>query len=442
MNFFDKLQHLDRRYIYIVVALAIIIPFLIPFNQRTYTTEPVENIYQLIDSYAGTVNEEGEKEFQEKAILMVFSHDAGTMPELFPMEVSVLRHCFLRKVRVFTLCFTPVAAPLMDYAITTVKEEFPNIKSGEDYINFGYKPAALYMPIVLGMGDNISKAIETDAEGRNIENLDAMKNITNYNEMNFIIEFSASTAGGTWYTFARARFGAKVGAGITAVMAADQYPYIQTGQLVGILGGLKGAAEYEELVDIFANHKLEANGKNLIKDFDGNLVKVKKAQFMGPTDDKTFDEIGMCIYERKDGFHIKDEYGNLVNAEDARRVRDIGNNLVKVGDTDLVRNSDGYYITSLMKEKMDAGDEKKIGRFDRYVQVNEQTIPDSRRFSKEVVKDSKEAINITGESVLYKFKMARIGMNAQTVAHLMIILFIVLGNIGFFLQKRREKLGK
>ncbi len=442
MNFFDKLQNLDRRYIYIVVALAIIIPFLIPFNQRTYTTEPVENIYQLIDSYAGTVNEDGEKEFQEKAILMVFSHDAGTMPELFPMEISVLRHCFLRHVRVFTLCFTPVASPLMDYAITTVKEEFPNIKSGEDYINFGYKPAALYMPIVLGMGDNIAKAVETDAEGRNIENLDAMKNITNYNEMNFIIEFSASTAGVTWYTFARARFGAKVGAGITAVMAADQYPYIQSGQLVGILGGLKGAAEYEELVDVFANHKLEANGKNLIKDHDGYLIKVKKAQNMGPTEDKTFDEIGMCIYERKDGFHIKDENGNLINAEDARRIRDKGNNLVKVNDTNLIKNSEGFYITSTMKEKIEAGNEKQIGRFDRYVHLGDEMLPDGRRFSKEIVKDGEEGITITGESVLYKFKMARIGMNAQTVAHLMIILFIILGNIGFFLQKRREKLGK
>ncbi len=443
MNLFDKLQHLDRRYIYIVVALAIIIPFLIPFNQRTYTTEPVENIYQLIDSYAGRITEEGEKEFQEKAVLLVFSHDAGTMPELFPMEVSVLRHCFLRKVRVFTLCFTPVASPLMDFAITTVKEEFPNIKSGEDYINFGYKPAALYMPIVLGMGDNIAKAVETDAEGRNIENLDAMKDITNYNEMNFIIEFSASSAGGTWYTFARARFGAKVAAGITAVMAADQYPYIQTGQLVGILGGLKGAAEYEELVDVFANHKLEATGKNLIRDYDGNLVKVKKPQFMGRIEDKTFDEVGMSIYERKDGFHIKDENGNVVLSENARRVRDFGGNLVKVDGTNLVRNDEGFYITKAMKEKKQTGDEKKINRFDRYVMAgDDMLIPDSRRFSKEIVKDADEGITITGENVLYKFKMARIGMNAQTVAHLMIILFIILGNIGFFLQKRREKLGK
>jgi len=40
INFFERMQALDRRYIYLVVALAIIIPLLVPFNSRTYVTEP------------------------------------------------------------------------------------------------------------------------------------------------------------------------------------------------------------------------------------------------------------------------------------------------------------------------------------------------------------------------------------------------------------------
>jgi hypothetical protein len=305
MNIFDKIQALDRRWIYLVVALCIIIPFLVPFNQKTYTTEPVENIYQLIDSYAGR---------DDRAILLSLSHDASTMPELFPMEVAILRHCFERKVKVFTICFMPTAAPLIDYAINTVKEEFPDVKSGVDYCNFGYKPGALTLPIVLGMGDDIAAAVETDAEGRKIENLPIMQNIKNYNELNLIIETSGSNYGFLWITFARARFGANVAAGITAVMAADAYPFIQSGQLVGILGGLKGAAEYEKLVDVFA-----ANQRN---------------------------------------------------------------------------------------------------------------------FSKEVIKNT--WVDVTDKDILYKFKTARIGMNAQSVAHIMIIVFILLGNIGYFINKRKE----
>jgi hypothetical protein len=44
------------------------------------------------------------------------------------------------------------------------------------------------------------------------------------------------------------RYGVKVAAGITAVSAPDFYPYFETGQLSGMLGGMKGAAEYEDAV--------------------------------------------------------------------------------------------------------------------------------------------------------------------------------------------------
>jgi hypothetical protein len=40
-----------------------------------------------------------------------------------------------------------------------------------------------------------------------------------------------------------------VGAGITAVSASEFYPYLQTGQFSGLMIGMKGAAEYEELVE-------------------------------------------------------------------------------------------------------------------------------------------------------------------------------------------------
>lgn len=314
MNFFERVQKLDRRWIYLVVAIAIFLPLIIPFDSRTYTTEPSEKLYRLIDSYAPTANEKAIE--KDRAVLMVFSHDASTMPELFPMELAILRHCFERKIKVFTLTFLPSAAPIMDYAINTVKEEFPEIKSGENYVNFGYKIGALALPMVLGMGEDIAEAVDIDAEGRKISSLPIMKNVKNYNEMNLIMEFSGSAAGGMWITYARSKFGANVGVGVTAVMAADEYPYLQTGQITGMLAGLKGAAEYEKLVDIFAS-----KGKEFSRD-----------QLRNNLDDKA----------------------------------------------------------------------------------------------------------ITNKDIKYKFKQARIGMNAQSVAHIMIIIFILIGNIGYFIQKYKS----
>ena len=305
MNFFEKIQALDRRWIYLIVAIAIIVPLVIPYNSVTNTTAPSENIYKMIDSYQGR---------DDRAVLLCFSHNASTMPELFPMEVAILRHCFLRDVKVFTLCFIPDAAPLVAYAINKVKENIDKeVVSGEDYLNIGYKPGALFLPIVLGMGQNISEAVETDSEGRSLASLPIMKNIRNYDELNLIVETSGSAMGQSWITYARSKFGANVAAGITAVMAADAYPYIQSGQLVGILTGLKGAAEYEKMVDVFA-------------------------------------------------------------------ANDIG-------------------------------------------------------FSKKKLDNTR--VDITDPKINKQFRKARIGMNAQSVAHLMIIVFIILGNIGYFIERRK-----
>ena len=37
--------------------------------------------------------------------------------------------------------------------------------------------------------------------------------------------------------------------GVTGVMASDYYPYLQSRQIFGLLPGVKGAAEYERLLD-------------------------------------------------------------------------------------------------------------------------------------------------------------------------------------------------
>ncbi|RME31938.1 MAG: hypothetical protein D6800_00340, partial [Candidatus Zixiibacteriota bacterium] len=39
-----------------------------------------------------------------------------------------------------------------------------------------------------------------------------------------------------------------VGAGVTAVSAPKYYAYVGSGQMTGLLGGMRGAAEYEQLV--------------------------------------------------------------------------------------------------------------------------------------------------------------------------------------------------
>lgn len=378
MNLFERLQKLDRRWIYIVIALAIVIPLLIPYNSDNVTSPPTENVYKMIDEMAGKEN---------RAVLLSFWHDSSTMPELYPMEIAILRHCFERNIKVFTLSFLPTGAPIIDMAINTVKEEYPDIQSGVNYCNFGYIPAALIMPTIIGMGDNIAKAVPNDAEGRKTENLPIMKGINSYSEMNLVIEFSGSVAGGYWLTYARPKFGTNIAVGVTAVMAADEYPYLQSGQFIGMLAGLKGAAEYEKMVDVFAAYRdpenMQKNGRPFSKDVLGkseiqDLIKITtqtKAKF-------TADEFTKFLAQ----YPAKDQ--QLMQQAKA--------------------TEEGKVVIDISKLKAD-----------------------------DFSKPAWEGLNRMTRNTLYKFKVARVGMNAQSVAHIMIILFIVIGNIGYFVQKAR-----
>jgi hypothetical protein len=338
MNFIKNLQGLYRRYVFVFIAVAIIIPLAFPFKSVTYTTSPVESLYQIIDSYSpyvraddlnndGIISDEEVDAFKlDRAIFIDVYHDAATMPELFPMEVAVMRHCIYRRVPFYTFTILATAVPLIEEALSVVTEEIEKtgrvIERGKDYINIGYKPAALYLPILLGMGDDIAAAVETDSDGNRIENLPMYRDtaIRNYTQMNLVYETSGNDQGLSWMIYARPRFGVNVGVGLTAVMAADQYPYIQSGQCVGMTAGLKGAAEYEKLVDMFAM----------------NNITFSKGQLDNPTEEM------------------------LAN------------------------------------------------------------------------------LDITTDRVPTSFKMARLGMNAQSVAHILIIVFIILGNIGYFLEKRNQ----
>ena len=389
MNFFERMQNLDRRWIYIVVALAIIIPLMIPYNSDNVTSPPTENLYQMIDSFAGR---------EDRAVLLSFLHDASTMSELYPMEIAIIRHCFERNIKVFALTFLTSGAPIIDYAFNSVKEEYPDIKSGVDYCNFGYKPQP--MAIVLGMGDNIANAVNTDAEGRKLESLPIMKGINNYNEMNLVVEFSGSTAGTYWIYYARPKFGVNVALGVTAVMAADEYPYLQSGQLIGMLSGLKGAAEYEKLVDVFAAYRDPKVDYRVKMDAEGNKI----------------------IPGRPFGKEVLNDEGTK--------------KLINITTQTKAEFTPADYAAFVAKYP----EEKAI--FDSLKELEgEKIIIDVSKITPELRNQMGEyayrEINQLTHNINYKFKVARIGMNAQSVAHIMIIVFIIMGNIGYFIQKSK-----
>ena len=242
MNLLNKFMNMDRRWIYLITAICVIIPFLIPIGLPTYTTPPVKNLYDKIDS-----TPEGQ------IVLLSLDFDAATLPELYPMAVTILNHCFVKDIKVILMSLYMQGIGIAQVCLEDVKREFPDKKEGIDYTFLPFVPGASI--VILGIGEDIHKTFPTDYYGTLIDSLPMMRDVRNFDQISVAISLSGSAISRTWITYANQRYGANVAAGVTAVMAAENYPYLQTKQLTGMLGGLKGAAEYENLVE--KNLKLE-----------------------------------------------------------------------------------------------------------------------------------------------------------------------------------------
>ena len=75
-----------------------------------------------------------------------------------------------------------------------------------------------------------------------------MDSVVNYEQVSFIFEIADNATADYWVSIVNAQFGVPMGCGTTAVSAPKYYAFVGSGQFVGLLGGMKGAAEYEILV--------------------------------------------------------------------------------------------------------------------------------------------------------------------------------------------------
>lgn len=232
----ERLMNLDRRTIFVFVFLGVLIPLLAEFTFPIKPTSTVRAVYREIER---TADEGG-------TVLLAFDYGPGSEPELQPMALALLRHCFSRNVKIVAVCLWPDAPGLTQKALETAAAEFGKT-SGVDYAFMGYKPGGA--SVVINMGQDLHSAFPRDFTGARTDSLAVTRNLRTLKDFGFVFDFAAgSTIDGIWIPYGQEKYKFPLGAGCTAVIAPDLFPYLQSKQLVGLIGGLAGAAEYEALV--------------------------------------------------------------------------------------------------------------------------------------------------------------------------------------------------
>lgn len=234
----EALEKMDRRVIFIFIGLAVIVPFFIPFGFDFSVSAPVQSFYDSIQSVPA-----------DSKVLLSIDYDPASMPELYPMHLAVLRQLFSKDVKVICTQLWATGSPLAEKTFREIAVKEFNKKYGTDYVNLGFKEGREV--VMVSMGESIPKTFPTDYHGTKVEDLPIMQGVKNFSDLAMIINISAGVPGTKeWVLQVQSRFHIKLVSGTTAVSAPEFYPYLQSGQLVGLLGGMKGAAEYEKLVGV------------------------------------------------------------------------------------------------------------------------------------------------------------------------------------------------
>jgi hypothetical protein len=234
-NFAHYMLTLDRRWIFLLIAIVTLIPLLYPMGLPIRVSPEVQKVYDYIERLPeGTV------------VLLSLDFEPAGKPELYPMAIALLHHAFQQHLKVVGMTLWPAGTGMAESIFTQVAQE-NNKEKGVDYVFLGYAPGEANA--IISMGQDLYAAFPTDYYGTAITELPLLKNVRTLRDVHYVISLSVGFPGlDTWYVYGKEKYGFELGGGCTAVSVPRFYPLLDTGQINGLLGGLRGAAEYEVLL--------------------------------------------------------------------------------------------------------------------------------------------------------------------------------------------------
>tara|TARA_B000000532_G_scaffold234922_1_gene219815 strand:- start:170 stop:712 length:543 start_codon:yes stop_codon:yes gene_type:complete len=138
---------------------------------------------------------------------------------------------------------------MAEEALEEVAEKRFGLTYGEDYVMLGFRPGN--EAVVKGIVSDLRKLYTIDAKGTKIEDIPMMEGINRFEDFDFLFSGSAGYPGTTeWVQFAADPTSVPMSTGTTSIQVNEMMPYVLGGQIKGILAGMPGAAEYEELIGV------------------------------------------------------------------------------------------------------------------------------------------------------------------------------------------------
>jgi len=253
VSFWEKVLKLDRRWIFLVVAIVVAIPIIHPLGLPVAITPDVRGVYDAIENLP-----------EGSPILVSLDYEPGSTPECDPMAEALLTHCFRKNLRVTGMTVIPVGVGTGENILALVSQKMGK-KRGEDYTFLGFK--AEQSASIVSIGISLQNTFRTDRYGNDTSTLPVLDGVRKLEDFAYLAVVHDDATLDNWVIYGQQVTGVKVGSLCTAVMAPGSYPFKNAKQITGIVGGLKGGSEYEKLLGIRAAASLGMDSQAVIHMF-------------------------------------------------------------------------------------------------------------------------------------------------------------------------------
>jgi hypothetical protein len=233
---------LPRWITYLVLIAVVTVPLLLgqPLLQRTVESSPaVESLRAEIQS-----------QDSEARVLVAFDYDPTTSGEMDVLAKTLIGHLMDQEAQMVVVSLLPSGPATAQILLDEMVQVHPSYAGsyGQRYAILGYLPGQAVAVRLLG--GSLERAFAHDFRGNPVSDLEVMAGVTAIQDFDLILVLAAGQDTlRSWIEQAGTPYDVPMAAGVSASIEPLARPYYEaeSRQLVGLAGGVPGAAVYEAL---------------------------------------------------------------------------------------------------------------------------------------------------------------------------------------------------
>ena len=234
-KFLVILGKIDRRLIYLLVVIAVVLPFIVKIHFPIFISRETNGVYTIIEQCP-----------EDKIVLLDCTWDAGNRGENWPQTEAVMEHLMRKGTKFAIMSRIPQGTGFGREVAQKVAKKYKK-EYGIDWCNFGYLPGEAAM--IQALARDIEGVVKKDIKGTPIDSIPVMKDIEDIHDI-YMVCAIAYWPSEDWLRFVQGVYGTYIGFCSSAIVSSAMYPFLDSKQLCGLLVGVRGAAEYERLLNI------------------------------------------------------------------------------------------------------------------------------------------------------------------------------------------------